>query len=127
MYKNIKFIQKSLLKRVGFILVSLALFLTIFGQHSIAISILIGGFFSYLSFRQLLKSQSTILQTADPKQSFLPLLFRLGIYGIPITLGLFYSNYLKVWVILIFLLSFQVTYVVWELLTNMNRYKKRQK
>lgn len=127
MFKNLKFIQGSLLKTIGFFISVFSIICVILGYPQVGLSAFVGGAFSYASFILLLKSQTAILKQSNPQLVFIPLLLRLGVYGIPLSLGMFFTNYLKLWVILIFLLSFQVSYVVWELCTNIKRYKKRQK
>ena len=125
--KNLKFIQNLLLKTVGTGIVLYAIIALCLGNKTHFYSALLGGTFSFLSFRHLAYSQSKIIKTGETKYVFIMMLLRLFIYGVPISLGLFFSSYLKLWVILIFLLSFQVSYVAWELGANIKRNKKRQR
>lgn len=120
-------IRGVLVKRVlvfnGFFL----LFSVVIGRPIWVLSSLFGSFFSFLIFSHLLLSQSSILRTKKKQMAFIFYFFRLAIYAVPIVLGLAFKNYFNFIIILVFLFSFQMHYVVLELFKNLKRYKRRKK
>lgn len=123
--KQSTFIQKQLLKWILPIATAAGLFALIFNRTDIALSIVLGISCSYLSLRNLMLSQQLILQKKNKKAFFLPMLIRLGIITIPITLAMMYKDYLNLFVLLLCLLAFQMSLIVFEIVKNLKQIRKR--
>lgn len=126
-YKNLLLIKKTLTIRVFTIAIAIAAPCLIFGQTTIATSIILGSIFSYFAFNNMLLSQSLILQKRSKGAFFIPLLLRLLIYAIPMVLAIVFTDYLNLWTTLIFLWIFQIGYVILELVRSIKNIKKRAK
>ena len=72
-------------------------------------------YIGYLIIRNLIYSQAAILKDKNKGAFFLSYLNRLFLYGIPVALGLWKKNYLTLSIILVFLFSFQVIYLGFEI------------
>lgn len=88
-------------------------------------SIILGGLFSLFALRQLSEDQYHILINGQRRRIFFSFIFRLITLAIPIIIALKYPIYFKFWVILLFLFSSQLIFIVRELILNYNQYKKR--
>lgn len=125
--QTIEHILLKLTKRVLVAVVLISIICLVLEKFSIVLSMLLGTFFSYINMRQLMYSQAEILNQKTKNIAFTSLLMRLVLYGIPVALGLWLKDYLNLFIILVFLLSFQLNYVFLEFTKNRNRYKKRIK
>jgi hypothetical protein len=125
-FKNLKLIKKRLVTINGglFLVVSV---LFIVNKDPIKIlSLGLGMVFSFIIFSQLISTQEKILNKRD-KNVFFPLYFlRLLLYAVPLTLAFVLKKELNLVVILLALFSFQVTFVLFELLINLKKYRKRK-
>lgn len=124
-YKNLLHLQKILVKRIFTIAITLVAPCLIFGYTSLASSIILGSIFSYFAFKNMLLSQSLILQKHNKGAFFIPMLLRLFIYAIPLVLSIVFKDYLNLWATLIFLWSFQVGYVILELIRSTKNIRKK--
>ena len=97
----------------------------LFDQTIAMFSIFLGGIFSLIALKQLSEDQYQILVKGQRKRIFLSFVFRLFIYAFPIIIALKHPNYSKFWVILLFLFSSQIIFIVRELIINYNQYKQR--
>ena len=96
-------------------------------QYQIAGSAIVGCLFSYLSFKQLIATQTALLsQQKSPKGlTFIRYLFRLAIYAVPLILGIQLNNYFNLVVILLSLFTFQVGFIIHEFIRNKQALKRR--
>ncbi|RAP34081.1 hypothetical protein DID75_00460 [Candidatus Marinamargulisbacteria bacterium SCGC AG-410-N11] len=90
------------------------------------LSALLGAITSFIIFNQLMNSQFSILQNKKNSLFFIHYLSRLAIYAIPIIIFFCFKEKLNLIVIVLFLFSFQVSYIVFELTKNIKRYKRRK-
>lgn len=127
MYKNLRIIKRSLLKKVCILSVIFILISLTIGRLSWSFSCLIGSFFSYFIFERMLDSQSKILKHKNKDAFFLAFLTRLGIVSIPLLLANIFYEYLNLVIVILFLFSFQFLYIILELKKNYHKYKRRRK
>ena len=97
------------------------------GDIKAVYSIIFGGCTSLLALKQLMEDQYHILVKKQRRRVFFSFIFRLALYALPIIIGLKFPNYFKFWIILIFLFSSQVIFIIKELIVNYKHYKKRMK
>lgn len=127
MFRNLIVIRRELFKRGLFVLGVFVIIASLSGKPEWSLSAALGMAFSFIIFNQLMQSQSAILQQKKRQIYFINYIFRLVIYAIPISLFFFFQSYLNFIVLLLFLFSFQLLYVILELSKNFSRYKKRVK
>jgi hypothetical protein len=97
------------------------------GEYSWLLSAILGTGFGYIIFTQLIVSQCNLLNTKRKDLFLLGYFYRLILYGIPTILTLVLKDYLNLYILLLFLLAFQLQYVVMEFSRNYKRYKRRLK
>ena len=97
----------------------------LFGSVKGVYSVLLGGVFSLLALRQLSEDQYHILIKGQRRKVFLSFIFRLIIFSMPIIIALKQTGYFKFWIVLLFLFSSHVIFIIRELIVNYKRYKKR--
>jgi len=102
---------------------SITLFLT--GSYQFALSALTGCLFSYIGFHHLIETQKLILTKQKKSLVFIRFLARFVIYATGIILAIKYPHHLHIWTIMIFLFTFQVSYIMMEFIKNFRGYKKR--
>ena len=117
----IRSIVKYWVAGVLFLTMLIAVFFGLTGVYSV----LLGSVFSLIGFWQLINDQYFILVKRNRKKVFISYLFRLAIYSVPIVIALKFPNYFKFLIILICLFISQIIYIVYELVTNYQNYKKR--
>ena len=127
MFRNLVVIRRELIKRALLILAVFAIGSAIAGFKAWILSAALGMAFSFIIFNQLLLSQSAILSQNKRQIYFINYILRLVIYGIPISVFFFFQSYFNFIILLLFLFSFQLLYVILELTKNFSRYKKRVK
>jgi hypothetical protein len=127
MFRNLVVIRRELIKRGLFVLGVFVVVASVLGRPEWSLSAGLGMAFSFIIFNQLMASQSAILAQRKRQIYFIHYLFRLLIYAVPISLFFFFQSYLNFIVLLLFLFSFQLLYVILELSKNFLRYKKRVK
>jgi hypothetical protein len=76
-------------------------------------------------FSVLVVSQKKILIEQAPSKFIIGYILRLLIYATPISMSFLYEDYLNLYIILLFLLSFQFCYIALEYLRNYKRFKRR--
>lgn len=124
--KNIAIIRQKLIK---FVLIGLGISCGVFvilGRFGWGVSAIIGTGFSFLIYDQLIRTQVMIIQKKEKKIAFPRFLFRLGLYAMPLSAGLAFSKYLNFIILLIFLMAFQMVAICYELILNLQHYKRRQ-
>lgn len=98
----------------------------IFVGHDVwFISAFLGIGFGYVLFSVLVVSQKKILIEQAPSKFIIGYILRLLIYATPISMSFLYEDYLNLYIILLFLLSFQFCYIALEYLRNYKRFKRR--
>lgn len=102
---------------------SVSLFVT--GTYQLALSAALGTLFSYMGFHHLIETQKLILEKQKKSLVFLRFLARFVVYATGIILAIKYPQYLHIWTIMIFLFTFQVSYIMIEFIKNFRGYKKR--
>jgi len=86
----------------------------------------LGVLFSAISFYQFMSTQHLILANKNKALFFFRFLSRLGLYILPLSVGLMYKSYFNFAIILISLFTYQMTYVLFEVLRNYKKYKRRR-
>ena len=102
---------------------SLTLFIT--KQYTLALSAATGTLFSYMGFYHLIETQKLVLAKQKKSLIFIRFLARFVIYAAAILLAIKYPKHLHLWTILVFLFTFQVSYIIIEFIKNFKGYKKR--
>ena len=90
-------------------------------------SIILGGLLVLFALRQLSEDQYHILINGQRRRIFFSFIFRLITLAVPIIIALKVSIYFKFWVILLFLFSSQLIFIVRELILNYNPIQKKDK
>lgn len=127
MFRNLVVIRRGLIKRGLMVLGVFVVVSSFLGRPEWSLSATLGMSFSFIIFNQLMGSQSAILQQKKRQVYFINYIFRLVIYAVPISVFFFFQSYLNFIVLLLFLFSFQLLYVILEFSKNFSRYKKRVK
>lgn len=123
--KNTALIHNALRRRLAGPFAIAILICLAFGKLSYALSIITGGFFSYLIFLNLLKSPEKLRRTQTPSAYFPDYLIRLALYIIPVALCFSAGNRLHVGILLLCLFSFQVILVLSEGIRSYRHFRKR--
>ena len=123
--KNLKPLIRKNLQINGTILGLFIGVCIIMGHPLLILSALLGSVSSYILFYQLISAQVHILATQKKNAFFPAYLFRLMLCAIPIGVALKFSAYLNLWVVLVFLFSFQLIHIVMELIISFYHYRKR--
>ena len=116
-----KSIYKSTGKTVGILLILACGAFGFMGKTSWTLSALLGTLFSFLSFRQLINAQRLLLMEGKTGKVLILFISRLALTAAPIIIVLVEKKTFNLWITLIFLFSFQVTFVVSSL---KSRYKR---
>ena len=125
--KSFAVIRSHLVLRVGVLVLGVMVASMLKAQWAWFFSAVLGALFSYLSWWLLFINQYAILQKRDKRLFFMAFLGRLGLYAIPLCIGLFYTTYFNLWIILVFLFAFQFNYILLELVNNWGRYQRKIK
>ena len=125
MFRNLVVIRRELIKRGLLVLGVFVVVASLMGKPEWSLSAALGMSFSFIIFNQLMESQSVVLKQRKRQVYFIKYVFRLVIYAIPISVFFFFKSYLNFIILLLFLFSFQLLYVILELSKNFSRYKKR--
>ena len=125
-YRNIKFLLNKMLIKVSTLVAVLFVPLYLINP-TFSFSLLLGVFFSYLSFYQFSYTQSTFLSRKNKGVFFISYLLRLGIYALPMAIGLFYKNYFNFLVILVSLFFFQAYYICIEFIRSLRKVRRQNK
>ena len=122
-FKNIKLIIRYLNKLVliGGICFSILFF---FIDTRFIASMWIGLLFSYVIFNQLFNSQKAILVQKKKGVFFIYYCLRLIVYAIPVVLTLYFKNYLNIFIVLVFLFTYQVLYISIEFNRSLKKIKR---
>lgn len=118
-------VRKKIAMRVALMLVCMLAVSVYFKEVSWVVSAVLGACFGYLIFTQLVYSQWKILMHQRKELFLVGYIVRLFMYGIPLTTTFFLKSYLNLYVLLVFLLSFQLQYVGIEFFRNLKKYKRR--
>ena len=97
------------------------------GSTTLALSAVVGSGFSYMGFHHLVETQKLLLSKQQKSLVFIRFLARFVIYATGIILAIKYPQYLRMWTIMVFLFTFQVSYIMIEFIKNYIGYKKRLK
>ena len=124
-FKNLILLQNKLIKVIFPPTLIAALLLLLLGKASISISMLLGCVFSYFALSNMMLAQSDIIRTKKRAAFFIPMILRLFIYAIPLTISLIFKDYLNLWVTLIFLWSFQIGFIILELKRSIKKTHKK--
>ena len=122
-FRNIKLIIRYLNKLVliGGICFSILFF---FIDTRFIASMWIGLLFSYVIFNQLFNSQKAILVQKKKGVFFIYYCLRLIVYAIPVVLTLYFKNYLNIFIVLVFLFTYQVLYISIEFNRSLKKIKR---
>ena len=122
---NLKVIYMAMTKCI--LLVSLVFAGGLFFVNPIySASICLGVLFSGVSFYQFMSTQHLILLNKSKYLFFLRFLSRLGLYILPLGIGLHYKSSFNFAVILISLFTYQITFVLFEIVRNYKTFKRRR-
>ena len=124
--RNIKRIKKECVKVSLIPLTVWTIIALLTKNYTFIPSAYLGAIASYIALENIISAQNHILQTKDKKNVFLPFLNRLGIYAIPLSLSLYFKNYLTFPITLVFLFTFQLIYITLEVLRHIKKLKKRR-
>ena len=94
-------------------------------QYTIILSVMLGVFFSYWGFKNLVKTQVTVLTQQSKSVTFIGYIARMGIYAIPMILGIRLNQYFNLWVILLSLFTFQYAAIVAVFMRSKKRLKSK--
>ena len=122
---DVKNLKKRCLKVSFIILVIVNIIGALIKKPEFIASSIIGWSCSYLILDNLVKSQLNLLITRKKSAFFLNFLSRLVLYSIPVILTFTLKDYLNLFIILVFLLSNQITWIVLEGFSNYKHLKKR--
>jgi len=86
----------------------------------------LGAFFSALVFLALMVSQHRVLTQRKHGLTVVYLLGRMVLIAVPVGIGLLYEAYFNLFVILIFLFSFQLIFIISSLISSLVKIKKQQ-
>ena len=120
-------VKNNCLKVSFIILVSVNIIGAILKKPEFIASSIVGWSCSYLILDNLVKTQVNLLITKKKSSFFLSFLSRLALYAIPVILTFSFKDYLNLIIILLFLLSNQIIWIVLEGLSNYKHLKKRLK
>lgn len=88
-------------------------------------SMILGASFSVFGLFRLACDQANVLLNKNRRAVMISFFIRLSIVAVPIIIALKKTNYFKFSIVLIFLFSSQLIFIVKELVTNYLQYKKR--
>ena len=125
--KDVAQLKKRALKVSFIILIGFNIAGTLLKKPEFVASSIVGWSCSYLILDNLVKTQVNLLITKQKSTIFLNFISRLGLYAIPIILSFSLKEYLNLIIILIFLLSNQITWIVLEGISNYKHLKNRLK
>ena len=126
MARNVDLIHKNISLRLGGITGLIALTLIVLGYSEEALSCLLGLASSYAVFRQLIQSQDDILKMKKKSLFFPKYMIRLVVYAVPVGIALFFKDYLNLYLVLLFLFSFQAYLVLFEGCRSYKRVKRKK-
>jgi hypothetical protein len=125
--KDVAQLKKRALKVSFIILIGFNIAGALLKKPEFIASSIVGWSCSYLILDNLVKTQVNLLITKQKSTLFLNFISRLGLYAIPIILSFSLKEYLNLIIILIFLLSNQITWIVLEGISNYKHLKNRLK
>ena len=125
--KDVAALKKRALKLSFLLLVAVNIIGAFLKKPEFIASSIVGWSCSYLILDNLVKTQVNLLITKQKSSFFLSFVSRLGLYAIPIILSFSLKDYLNLVIILIFLLSNQITWIVLEGFSNYKHLKNRLK
>ena len=126
MSKNVKLIKKNLIKINSIILISFCVISIVINQPKLGLSAIIGSLFSYIIFSNLISTQEAILSRRNKNIFFIKFIFRLALYAIPIVITLQFRNYINFATIVIFLFSYQISLIIFEVKKNLKSIKRKK-
>ena len=126
MSKNVKLIKKNLIKINSIILISFCVISIVINQPRLGLSAIIGSLFSYIIFSNLISTQEAILSRKNKNIFFIKFIFRLALYAIPIVITLQFRNYINFATIVIFLFSYQISLIIFEVKKNLKSIKRKK-
>ena len=124
--RNLRFIFKYL-TRLVIITSTTFIFLCSFLFPQFVSSIILGTCFSGIIFYGFLYSQFRVLVTQKKGLFFVYYVLRIGMYALPLIIGLYYKNYFNFFVILISLFTYQIHYILFEFVRSYKKYKRQIK
>ena len=125
MYRNLVLIFNYLNLLVIKIAVVLGAIL-FFIDYRFVLSMFVGMLFSFIVFRQFLNSQEAIVKQKKKGLFFIYYCARLGLYALPIGCAFYFKNYLNIFIILVFLFTYQVLYISIEFNRSLKKYKRQK-
>ena len=125
--KQLLGIAKSVLPYSIGLCVIMVFIALIFKDIKAVYSILMGAFFSFIMLRQMERDQYLVLIKKQKKFVFFGFIGRLLLLSIPIIFAIKYKSYFKFWIVLVFLFSSQLIFIINELIINYKKYKRRVK
>ena len=125
--KDVLSVKNNCLKVSFIILILVNILGAILKKPEFIASSIVGWSCSYLILDNLVKTQINLLITKKKSSFFLSFLSRLCLYAIPVILTFSLKDYLNLIIILLFLLSNQIIWIVLEGLSNYKHLKKRLK
>ena len=124
--KNIIFIRNKIFIYSGTILLIFTLISLFLKTYTDIFSALIGYGFGVLIFNNLIKTLQTIKDTMN-KNKYLPqYITRIFIYTAPIIIGLYFKEYFKKIIILIFLFLNQIILLIFEILRSIKTIRRKK-
>lgn len=121
--KNIACILRVIHMRVVFILSVVFVVCWVGNGMIYACSAVLGAFFSAISFIQFSYSQQLILARRNQSLFFVLFCSRLLVYAMPLGIALSFKDYFNFTTTLIFLFTYQVNYLFFEVLRRKKKIK----
>ena len=126
MARNTDLIYKKFAMNIGLFVVVVSVGLIVFQRFGDALSCILGAGCSYTIFDQLVKSQEQILETKKRSLFFPRFMIRLALYAVPVGIVLFFEQKLNLYLMLVFLFSFQGFYVLFELCRSYKKVRRKK-
>ena len=123
--KSIQHLLLQCVKQWGVLVVLVCGLSVVMKSLSLMVSFMLGSVASGLLLWQMSRQQIAIAQQKKQSLVLIGLFFRLGLYGVVISLAFFLKVYLNLLVVLLSLFTFQGLYVVGELWRNWKHFRKR--
>ena len=125
--KNISFYKKKIVKQTLLINAALLIVTLLLQQTKWANALVLGTLTGYFVFSESIKTQINILNQKKQHLFFIGFIKRLLIYALPLIVGLKYKSYFTLYPIIYGMVSFQLIYIVIEVIRGIKNIKKRNK
>ena len=124
--KNVKLILSKVLISACITVGIFSLYCVVTKNSNQILSAVLGMLFSFLILKNLIDTQALIVQYKKKTMLFPRYFYRLFLYGIPISLSLYFKSIFSFAVMIPFLFYCQVLYLIFEIIKMTRNLKKKK-